>query len=193
MKKKDLKKVSKILFNQMEEQKAELRKKKAALNECIPMVEEEFTNWCEYDSDVTDRFKKLFYNILKYPDNLTIEFGESPNHPYINVNTDSIKSLKKSTSTNVNNYSTSSKMAKLAEDDQLRIEVNKTGFVLNYGYRKITRYKDENIYSELIPDVKKRVKEINANNFSDIWETISKESGLLRDSNLDDIFNELKD
>ncbi len=31
--------------------------------------------------------------------------------------------------------------------------------------------------------------QINMENFNDIWEVISKESGLLRDSNLEDIFN----
>jgi hypothetical protein len=197
MKKKDLKKVSKILFDQLEVRRETIRKKKAQYATEEPMAErDEFTNWCEFNQEVSDRFKKLFYNILKYPDNLSIEFGEAPRHPYINVNTESIKSLKKASNINNNSgvqYPTTSKMAKIGEDDQLRIEVNMTGFTLNYGYRKVTRYKDENIYSELINDVKERVKEINANNFNDIWETISKESGLLRDSNLEDIFSEIKD
>lgn len=185
MKKKDLKKVSKMLFDRMEDHKADLRKKRAA-SEPVPMMEEEYTNWCEYDVNVTDKFKKLFYNILKYPDNLSIEYGEAPRYnPNITVSVGSIKSLKKTTS-NSGNYPSK-------EDDQLRIEISKTGFVLNYGYRKISRYEDENIYNELIDDVKNLVKEINADNFNDIWETISKESGLLRDSNLDDIFDQLKD
>jgi predicted metalloprotease len=37
--------------------------------------------------------------------------------------------------------------------------------------------------------VMNKVREINADNFNSIWEVISKESGILRDSNLDDILN----
>jgi len=43
------------------------------------------------------------------------------------------------------------------------------------------------MYNDLIDIIKDKVKEINSNNFNTIWENISRESGILRDSNLDEI------
>jgi hypothetical protein len=43
------------------------------------------------------------------------------------------------------------------------------------------------MYNELIDITKDKVNEINASNFNNIWENISKESGILRDFNLDEI------
>lgn len=187
MKKKQLKKVSKYLFDQLEEHKAEIRKRKMYSETEAPTPMEEYSNWCEYDSDVSEKFKKLFYNVLKYPDGITIEFGDS----YININSESVKRLKNTP--NQATYNGSSKLSnKVSDEDYLRIEVSKVGFVLNYGYRKITRYKDDTMITQLLDDVKAKVKQINADNFNEIWENISKESGLLRDSNLDDIFKDVE-
>ena len=174
MKKKDLKKISKFLFNELEGYKEQNYDKKS-----VPSPYADDYQWCDYDEDVSIKFKKLVHNLLKYPDNLRIELGET----WINLHTDNIKLLKNSSSMGTSNRNKLS-----SEEDYLKVEILKeSGFSINYGYRKTTRYKDKFVFSELIDIIKERVKEINSDNFNDIWEKISKESGILRDSNLDDI------
>jgi len=173
MKKKDLKKISKYLFDSIE------KKNSPKKNMDYSMEKDPGYKWCEYDASVSSKLTKLFNGLMNYTGNLEVEFSET----WIHIQTDNIKKIKQS--------SNSGQLTKLSEDDYLKIEITKgVGFLLNYGYRKITRYKDENIFDQLIDDVKRKVQEINANNFDSIWEKINKESGLLRDSNLDEIFSE---
>jgi hypothetical protein len=183
MKKKKLKKISKYIFDSIENKnslkKSSLKKKFSAPT---PIDSGEEQKWCDYDLDVSIKFTKIFNILMKYPDNLNIDYGEN----HIHIQTESIKSIKKSSTINNTQYT------KKSEEDFLRIEVSRTGFLLNYGYQKVSRYKDENMFKTIIDDVQKKVREINANNFNDIWDKISKESGLIRDSNLDEIFSELE-
>ena len=69
------------------------------------------------------------------------------------------------------------------------IEISKEGFEVYLEYRKSSRYKDENIFDELYEIIIGRLQEINKVNFDEIWQIISKESGILRDSNLEELFN----
>ena len=190
MKKKDLKKISNHLFNNLEKaRQGKIAARK--MYETEPAVEENAIGyeWCEYDEDVTNRFKKLLSNILTYTDNLRIECTNS----YISITTDSVKDIKKSGGKSSYNSSGmgSVNTKKSSEDDYLRIEVIKDkGFAITYGYNKMSRYVNPNIYTEVFDEVKNRLKEMNAENFTEIWEKINKESGLMRDSNLSDIFND---
>ena len=63
------------------------------------------------------------------------------------------------------------------------------GFTINYGYKVRSNYKDEKLFDELRPILIQKLKEINADNFNEIWTDLMRGSGILRDSNLDDIFN----
>ena len=67
--------------------------------------------------------------------------------------------------------------------------MKKLGFSVNYGYKVRSNYKDEKLFDELQPILVQKLKEINADNFNEIWSELMKESGVLRDSNLDDILN----
>jgi len=185
MKKKDLKKVSKLLFDQLQEQKDKLAAAKKAEREnnsklCEPCTEASPFELCEYDVNVSERFKKLVNNIINYPDNLRFDYNAN----WISISTDSIKDLKKSNSNNSNSP------RKISDSDHLRIEITKTGFTLEQGYNKYSRYKDDTMYDYFIEIVKAKVKEVNATNFNNVWDLIAKESGIVRDSNLDDIFTE---
>jgi hypothetical protein len=131
--------------------------------------------YADYDESVSTKFKKLLSNILKYPDNLNVSYTNL----VISISTSSVKSLKKAIV----------RPTLHSDEDQLRIEINKSGFIVCHGYSKESRYTDPNIYNESIDMVMNKVREINADNFNSIWEVISKESGILRDSNLDDILN----
>ena len=46
------------------------------------------------------------------------------------------------------------------------------------------------MFSELIDTISKRVMEINRENFTSIWDRVMKESGIIRDSNLEQLFDE---
>ena len=77
-----------------------------------------------------------------------------------------------------------------SEDNYVEMSLVKNlGFSINYGYKVRSNYKDEKLFDELKPVLVQRLKEINADNFNEIWTDLMKESGVLRDSNLDDILN----
>ena len=85
---------------------------------------------------------------------------------------------------------TSNKNSVYNDDNYVEMSLHKNlGFSVNYGYKLKSNYKDENLFNELQPILTQRLKEINANNFNEIWGDLMKESGILRDSNLDDILN----
>lgn len=67
--------------------------------------------------------------------------------------------------------------------------VKNLGFSINYGYRLRSNYKDENLFDELQPILTQKLKEINADNFNEIWTDLLKESGSLRDNHLEEIYN----
>ena len=186
MKKKKINKISKKIFDQISENYT-ISQKKKPVNESkyygavepTPMVEEEYI--CEYDEEISIKFKKLFNNIIKYPENIKLTHTIS----YINIEIANIKYIKKSPTPSNNGT------IKLSSgEEQLSIYIFKDKcFTITQGYSKQTKYVDVNMYNELIDITKDKVKEINANNFNIIWENISRESGILRDSNLDEILS----
>jgi len=64
------------------------------------------------------------------------------------------------------------------------------GFSINLAYQKRTSYSDKKIFSELIDIISQRVMEINKENFTSIWDKVIKESGIIRDNNLEQLFDE---
>ncbi len=143
MKKKDLKRISNYIFNKVDQRK---HKHKTQI-----LSEEEIDDtyqWCEYNEEVTTKFKKLISNLLKYPNSLKIEIRGSN----ISIHVDDITSIKQSLpiKKSTSNSGYASKTAKYTEDDMLRIDINSHGFILNYGYRKITKYIDKNIHNDIV-------------------------------------------
>jgi len=142
-----------------------------------PTMIEEYR--AEYDSEVSDKMKKFIINVIKYKENLNISISEK----YINIATNDIKNIKKSHS----NSNGNGKLYSASDENYLEISIDEKGFYLNYGYRKRSRYTDEEIFNELLPLVKQRNKEINSENFNEIWEEVMVESGIMRDNNLDEL------
>jgi hypothetical protein len=164
MKKKKVKKIVKKLYKQITNYKRDLRPIKESIN------------YCDYDSEVSEKFKKLILCIIEYKDNINI-----------NVSTDSF-------SISIPDISLIKKpiqKGRLYNDDNyLEIVVNKSeGFSINQGYSKRSNYKDIKIFNELHSIVNKRLKEINGENFGEILENILKESGIMRDNNLEELLN----
>lgn len=184
MKNKKIKKLSKQLTSIMTKW-ADEREKSRNNRQEEKCCEEEptFRKWGDYNLEVSNRFKKLVCNILNYPNNLNIDMTDNK----IIIQVDDLTSIKKQTP---QSYNSGSSGLKKGGDGDLRIEIIKTGFTIRYGYSKTSRYKDEKIFNELFDHVKIKLTEINSENFNNIWEAISKESGILRDSNLDDLIKE---
>lgn len=165
MKKRKIKKVAKLIFNQLNA----LHKIDAPVRERVDYV--------PYDKEVSEKTKNLVLKLIDYNDNVNIHFTDSS----FSVSTQDITSIKKRLPKN----------AVYSDDNYLDIHVVKgEGFSINLGYQKRSSYEDENFFSELIDIVSKRVIEINRENFIQIWDKVMKDSGIIRDNNLEQLFDE---
>ena len=169
MKSKKIKKIAKLIHEEFRNYDRELRPMKS---------QEEISNgeWSEYDPEVSEKFKKMVLNLANYKNNIHINIDNFR----VSISTNDITRVK----------TTSNKNAVYNDDNYVEMSLHKSlGFSVNYGYKLRTNYKDEKLFDELQPILVKRLKEINADNFNEIWSDLMKESGILRDSNLDDILN----
>ena len=161
MKAKNLKKLTKLICEEM--------------NRNDSLVKSEYSgDWSEYNLEISNKFKKMILNLADCGSNVHISIDERR----IIINTSDITTVKK-----VNNKN------RLCNDDNYveMILFKNLGFTINYGYRIKSNYRDENLYDELLPILSQKLKEISETNFNNIWDQLMKDSGFLRDSNLDDI------
>lgn len=162
MKNKEIKKIAKQIYKQIKLEREQ--PVKGEVDHC---------DWSEYDPDVSDKFKKMFLQIIEYKENLRINITDSNISIYIQ----DIKNLKSNYSSKLN-----------SEEDYLEISIIKDiGYSISKGYRKNSQFRDKDIFNQLESLVKDRLSKINKENFNDIWENIMLESGLVRDNNLLDI------
>lgn len=172
MKSKKLKKLAKLFHEEIRNYEKKSRPMK--------MVEDASLNgdWSEYDPEVSEKFKKMILNLATYKNN-------------ININIDGNRvSISVGDITKVKTPIKRSSNTPYSEDNYVEMSLHKgLGFSINYGYKLRTNYKDENLFDEIQPILSQRLKEINADNFNEIWTELMRESGVLRDNNLDEIFN----
>ena len=71
------------------------------------------------------------------------------------------------------------------------ISINKERFVMAKGYYNRTCYKDTSMYDYFEPILSKKLQEINATNFNTVWDDIMIDSGMIRDNNLLELFNDI--
>jgi hypothetical protein len=171
MKSKKIKKIAKLIHEEFRNHERESRP--------IKMSEEiSGGDWSEYDPEVSEKFKKMVLNLSNYKNNININIDSHR----ITINTGDITTIKKSIKRSSNTI--------YSDDHYVEMSLVKNlGFSINYGYKVRSNYKDEKLFDELQPILVQRLKEINADNFNEIWTDLMKESGVLRDSNLDDILN----
>lgn len=168
MKKSKVKKIATMLYEQVRN----YEKNQVTTRENI--------NYNDYDVEVSQKVKNLILNIIKYKDNIHISVGDD----YFTVSTNDATKIKNNQGIKVNPY-------KISEDYYFEISVQQDeGFTLNYGYSKRSNFLDKSMFSELSPVIKQRLKEINAENFSEIWETLMKDSGIMRDNNLETLLDD---
>jgi hypothetical protein len=171
MKSKKIKKMAKLIHEEFRNQERELRPMK---------ISEEISggDWSEYDPEVSEKFKKMILNLATYKNNINISVDNSR----ISVSVGDITTVKKSIKRSSNTL--------YSEDNYVEMSLHKgLGFSINYGYKLRSNYKDEKLFTELQPILVQKLKEINSDNFNEIWTELMRESGVLRDSNLDEIFN----
>ena len=120
----------------------------------------------------------MVLNLANYKNNININIDSSR----VSISTSDVTTVKKPIKRNSNTL--------YSDDNYVEMSLHKNlGFSINYGYKFRSNYKDEKLFDELKPILVQKLKEINADNFNEIWTELMKESGILRDSNLDDIFN----
>jgi hypothetical protein len=171
MKSKKIKKIAKLIHEEFRNYERESRPMK---------MSEEISNgdWSEYDPEVSEKFKKMVLNLANYKNNININIDSNR----ISINTGDITTIKKPIKRSSNTI--------YSDDHYVEMSLMKNlGFSINYGYKVRSNYKDEKLFDEIQPVLVQRLKEINADNFNEIWSDLMKESGILRDSNLDDILN----
>ena len=174
MKKKTIKKLAKLIHQEVSNYERELRP-------TAMKYSDEFSSkgdWCDYDSEVSDKFRKMILNLSNYKNNISINIDDYR----ISVSTGDIKSVK--------NYSKKNNSSNsYSDEDYVEMSLVKDlGFSISYSFRK-SYYKDKNLFNELQPILIQKLREINADNFNQIWTDLMKDSGILRDNNLDEIFN----
>lgn len=173
MNKKKLKKLAKLFHEEIRNYEKESR---------LVKMSEEISNgdcdWSEYDSEVSDKFRKMVLNLANYKNNININVDSNR----ISISTSDITTVKKGVKRSSN--------ALYNEDSYVEMSLIKNlGFSINYGYKLRSNYKDEKLFDELQPILIQKLKEINADNFNEIWTELMRESGVLRDNNLEDILN----
>lgn len=173
MKKKDLEKIGDIVAINI---KSILEKQ---MNyEKVDKSEEYKTS--AYDETVSNKFKKLVLNLLDYSETLNININDNS----ITISANDVKSIK-----NTNNNTN----GPLSQNDgnYLEISINKERFVMAKGYYNRTCYKDTSMYDYFEPILSKKLQEINATNFNTVWDDIMIDSGMIRDNNLLELFNDI--
>ena len=171
MKSKKIKKMAKLIHEEFRNYESESRPMK---------ISEEISNgdWSEYNPEVSEKFKKMILNLANYKNNININIDTNR----VSISTGDITSVKKPIKRSSNTL--------YNDDHYVEMSLVKgLGFTINYGYKVRSNYKDEKLFDELQPILIQKLKEINADNFNEIWSELMKESGILRDNNLDDILN----
>jgi hypothetical protein len=166
MKENKLKKIVKLVVEEIKE-----------IHNKQPVSEKIYTDdWAAYDEEVSGMLKKMLLNLLNYRNNININI----NNYSLSISTDNLSGIKKTSS--------SSGLTKISDDDYFSVEIIKgTGFTINKGYRIRTQYLDNKIYDEILPLATNKLREINRQNFDNIWNDAMKESGLIRDNNIDEL------
>lgn len=174
MKKKDLEKIGDIVAINI---KSILEKQ---MNyEKVDKAEEYKTS--AYDETVSNKFKKLVLNLLDYSETLNININDNS----ITISANDVKSIK-----NTNN-NTNGPLKLQNDSNYLEISINKERFVMAKGYYNRTCYKDTSMYDYFEPILSKKLQEINATNFNTVWDDIMIDSGMIRDNNLLELFNDI--
>ena len=177
MKKKDLEKIGDIVAINIKS----VLEKQLEIQMNYEKVDKEEYKTSAYDETVSNKFKKLVLNLLDYSETLNININDNS----ITISANDVKSIK-----NTNN-NTNGPLKLQDVGNNLEISINKERFVMAKGYYNRTCYKDTSMYDYFEPILSKKLQEINATNFNTVWDDIMIDSGMIRDNNLLELFNDI--
>lgn len=120
------------------------------------------------NQEINKKFRKLFNKILTLRDDLNIHINENR----ISINSEMSRYTQK-----------------LSQDEYLSIEIIKdTGFLFSYGKKRLA-FRDKNIYDESLESMKKVFDTLNIDNFQEIYQQVLVDTGLSRQTNLEDLLD----
>jgi hypothetical protein len=141
----------------------------------------------EPNEDLKKRGRKLIFKLLNLRDKLTMNI----NNKNISISAD-LNMLKDNPTVNIGApyYNTKSNVTgNKYYDNYLTIEIiSNVGYILSFSDKRIA-FKDKSIYENTIEQINKTFKIINENNFDELYSSFMKETGLARESNLEDLLD----
>jgi hypothetical protein len=66
--------------------------------------------------------------------------------------------------------------------------IKETGFLFSYNNKRLA-YRDNTIYDEIISEMKNIFEKVNKENFNEIYQTLLVDTGLSRETNLEDLLD----
>jgi hypothetical protein len=163
MKRKKVEKLADIISEKVKD-KLYLTKKEQAAEDYITKA----------DSETFNKFEKIINNLLNYDVGVNIDGG------YLGIYTDDIKNIK----------TQNRKFGKICDEDRLEISINKNRFSINIGYNQRSSFLYDGVYDHFYEKFVKYLDNKNNKNFSETYNVLMKESGLLRDENLENLLKE---
>ena len=167
MKTKKLKKLISDAMNKANENSGKYYAEKVA-------IEDNNNNmlFTESDEEVKKKTRNLIIRLLEHRDEIQFNCSETS----MNLHSE----IHKSTSTS-NKFNTS----------YFHLEIIKgVGFIFNCNEKKIL-LKDELLYDDIKPKIKDIFGKINLNNFDKMYLSIMKDTGMARESNLDELLSDV--
>jgi len=130
-----------------------------------------FTN---SNDETKKRSRNLIYRIISLRDKLNFNISDNS----ININSE----LSRLKNTNHKPSQTS-----IYSDEYFSLEIIKNvGYLLSFNEQRLG-FKDESLYDDTIDQIRTTFDQLNQENFLEIYSKIMKDSGLARNSNLDEL------
>jgi hypothetical protein len=167
MKAKKLKKLAKLIFNEVEENNRKQRLK----SDIMPVSESYTHTYCEYDQEVSDKFFNFVCNLIKLKNHLSIEIYED----YINIGGD------------LDRVKYSNSPSKYNSEDIIEVKIDKNGFRVRRSYGNYLNYLDGEMLEKLKPMLVEKNKIISKEIIIDIIDDIMVKTNLSRENNLDEL------
>lgn len=124
------------------------------------------------------RSRNLIYRIISLRDKLNFNISDNS----ININSE-LSRLK-------NNHKSVSSPTSIYSDEYFSLEIIKNvGYLLSFNEQRLG-FKDESLYDDTIDQIRTTFDKLNQENFLEIYSKIMKDSGLARNSNLDELLED---
>ena len=127
----------------------------------------------EPNDDISKRGRNLIFRLLTLRDKLNININDRT----ISISAD-LYQLKNTSRTSNTKY-----------NDYFSLEIiNKVGYILHYENKRFA-FKDETVYDDTIEQINITFKMVNQQNFEELYHLLMRDTGLARESNLEDLLD----